>query len=194
MIHSFLVYNQYLKHTDRGKAAMNYSGPVSPYLTHNEQRPSWISEQASTLIKSTQLMQCNFCDGWFDEGREEVLKRQWCGNFLKRSTCVRCVIPREEETTKTTQETKRNAGWPLLKKIDERRKREGVSLVSSDLLSWLWRQQIISHQLSSSDIFLKSMAVLSRLFRFMIQPPIHYLDKLSFSSYKVIGLYRNGFT
>lgn len=51
-------------------------------------------------------------------------------------------------------------------------------------------QQIISHQLSSSDIFLKSIAVLSLLFQDIIQRLVHSLDKLCFGPQKDKGLQR----
>lgn len=84
-------------------------------------------------------------------------------------------------------ETKRNGGRPPLKEMDEEKKREGVTLVSWDLLSCLWMQQIISHLLSSFDIFLKSMGLLSLLFPPIIQTPALSLDKLSFSPQKDIA-------
>lgn len=80
MIHSFLVYNQYLKHMDGARAGMNYSGPMVPSATfrsHWEKTElNFCEHLASPLIKGKQLMFCNAAI------YSTIWQRQWEG--LKR--------------------------------------------------------------------------------------------------------------
>lgn len=147
--------------------------------------PNWPADKRQTRRA---MMQClSVSDGCKTKGLERKIA---AAISLKWSRCDAQPLLAWERKTERDRWDREKCFKTAGRKIDAQKGSGGISWLCWDLESWLCMQQIISHQLSRLNIFLKSMAVVSRLFLFFqahLSTPVESLHKLCPNPQKDLG-------